>query len=604
MVFQRESTASEQINPREETQTDILSITKADIKTSRIAMRLQDKPEPTTFESWYKQAPIGLQHLTGKIELLFDENENQSWQTTYGNTFQIASDGGHDPKTGISTFGWIISANKTLIAKGRGITQVHKLLAESFRSESYGLASAGLFISNLTKHFDIDKQKQTWKIYIDSKSLIKRMETYQEQINISRWNLRADEDITKLTRQLWEDIPHTLVHVKSHQDDNTDFEKLSYPALLNVLADEQATRQQNVMEAPVETVANIARVQLRLQDIAITRDSQRWLLRSAGRIPITQYYKEKYGWTTQTFNSIAWEIQAKALRTFSESDQTRLLKFVHGWLPTQKRLHMEGSAKTPRCLLCPTLVEDNNHMLCCQHPTMIDIQEKIPIYIQKMLHDHGNSEMLNLLEIGLSESLTQTWTAKTSHVSTVWQQSIQDQNSIGWRQLYNGRISLSLIETMDNHYRELGLNVMQFTGTRWAIRLIVNLWSTILELWKARNEIIHDKESTKTTNIRKEQIKGHVLRCYELSNMLSLKDRNQWFSMGIAEMLTQDVKFMEAWVKITERVIRIAKREQKKKSKSRIFMEKFLQINSSRPKCRNRQPMTRPRAFSQEMNPD
>jgi hypothetical protein len=177
-------------------------------------------------------------------------------------------------QSGISTFGWILSANKTLIAKGRGITQVHKLLAESFRSESYGLASAGVFISNFINHFDIDQQKQIRKIYIDNQSLIRRMETYQEQINISRWNLRADEDITKLAHQLWEDIPHTLVHVKRHQDDNTDLEKLSYPAILNVLADEQATRRQNVTEAPVEIVANIARVQLRLQDIAITRDSQ------------------------------------------------------------------------------------------------------------------------------------------------------------------------------------------------------------------------------------------------------------------------------------------------------------------------------------------
>jgi hypothetical protein len=235
---------------------------------------------------------------------------------------------------------------------------------------------------------------------------------------------------------------------------------------------------------------------------------------------------------------------------------------------------------------------------------MIDVQEKIPGHIQKMLHDHGNSEMLNLLEIGLSESLTQTWTAETSHVSTVWKQSIIDQNSIGWRQLYNGRISLSLIETMDNHYRELGLNEMKFTGTRWAIRLIVNLWSIILELWKTRNEIIHDNESTKTTNIIKERVQGRVLRCYELSDMLPFKDRHQWFSMEIADMLKQDVKFMEAWVKITERVIRIAKREQKTKSKSRLFMEKFLQINPSRPKRRNRQPTTRPQEFSQEMNPD
>jgi hypothetical protein len=89
---------------------------------------------------------------------------------------------------------------------------------------------------------------------------------------------------------------YTLVHIKSHQDDNTDFEKLSFPASLNVLADEQATRQQNIMEAPVETVVNIARVQLQLKDIAITRDSHFFgiLDNSRQRSPSTENRVESY----------------------------------------------------------------------------------------------------------------------------------------------------------------------------------------------------------------------------------------------------------------------------------------------------------------------
>jgi hypothetical protein len=194
---------------------------------------------------------------------------------------------------------------------------------------------------------------------------------------------------------------------------------------------------------------------------------------------------------------------------------------------------MEGSAKTPRCPLCQTLVEDNYHMLCCQHPKMNDIQDTIPMHIQKMLHDHGNSEVLNILEIGLSESITHQWTASPSRVSTKWKQGIKDQNAIGWRQLYNGRISLSIIKTMDNHYSELGLNPMQHNGKRWAIRLIVNLWSTILELWKTRNEIIHDKESRMENSIRKEKIKCRILRSFELRDVIPCSDRHngfQWIS--------------------------------------------------------------------------
>jgi hypothetical protein len=104
IVFHREITAHKHIIPGEEIQTDILALTDTEIKTSRIATILREESEPTTSETWYNLAPSGLQHITGTIELLFNDKERQNWQNETINTFEIlASDGGHDPKTGIST---------------------------------------------------------------------------------------------------------------------------------------------------------------------------------------------------------------------------------------------------------------------------------------------------------------------------------------------------------------------------------------------------------------------------------------------------------------------------------------------------------------------
>jgi hypothetical protein len=109
--------------------------------------------------------------------------------------------------------------------------------------------------------------------------------------------------------------------------------------------------------------------------MAATRDSQRVLLHAAGKIPTQQYYSKKYGWTTTIFDSISWMSQKKALDHFAFQDQTRILKFVHGWLPTQSRFFKEGSTFSPRCKLCSELYENNFHMLGCQHPAMQTIQE-------------------------------------------------------------------------------------------------------------------------------------------------------------------------------------------------------------------------------------
>jgi hypothetical protein len=127
--------------------------------------------------------------------LLFDDTEDTIFKDSQLK-FEIASDGGHDPISGISTFGWVMSVNNSLIAKGQGPVEAHPQLAESFRAEGYGLASAGLFIQNLIKKFNIQMGNHSWQVYINNKSLIQRMETYDTQLPIARWNLRPDEDIT------------------------------------------------------------------------------------------------------------------------------------------------------------------------------------------------------------------------------------------------------------------------------------------------------------------------------------------------------------------------------------------------------------------------
>jgi hypothetical protein len=57
------------------------------------------------------------------------------------------------------------------------------------------------------------------------------------------------------------------------------------------MADKEATRQRQLMEKPETNVSILGAAQLRINGVAITRDSQRWIFHSAGKIPIQQYYK-------------------------------------------------------------------------------------------------------------------------------------------------------------------------------------------------------------------------------------------------------------------------------------------------------------------------
>jgi hypothetical protein len=47
-----------------------------------------------------------------------------------------------------------------------------------------------------------------------------------------------------------QDFPIQLAHIKSHQDNKVEWEKLSFQAQLNTIADAEATAQWNTMDHP------------------------------------------------------------------------------------------------------------------------------------------------------------------------------------------------------------------------------------------------------------------------------------------------------------------------------------------------------------------
>jgi hypothetical protein len=196
--------------------------------------------------------------------------------------FEIASDGGHEPHSGISTFGWVVAVNKTIIATGKGPAQAHPSMAESFRSEGYGLVSACLFLHKMIQHFNITTEQHQWMIYIDNKSLIQQLNSFRTRTNIPCWNLHPDKDICKLAAHLPCKLPVRLQHIKSHKGKNSHIDELPFEALLNTMADKEATMQRQHMNEPDSNVKFSGAAQLCIENVAITRDSQQWLLHQAG----------------------------------------------------------------------------------------------------------------------------------------------------------------------------------------------------------------------------------------------------------------------------------------------------------------------------------
>jgi hypothetical protein len=185
------------------------------------------------------------------------------------------------------------------------------------------------------------------------------------------------------------------LHVKAHQDQSDDVKNLSCAASLNIMTDNLAQRQCQEMTHAHCTVST-RHVHLQIDDITITKDHQRWLMDTSSRIPILQYYRDKYKWKVPTFNKVNWKAQQKVLQRYDSNDQRRILKFCHGWLPTYDRLHREKQSPTQRCPLCYYLIENNKHLFACKHPGQQAIIETL---LKKIDNDNLLYDVNELTEI-------------------------------------------------------------------------------------------------------------------------------------------------------------------------------------------------------------
>jgi hypothetical protein len=72
----------------------------------------------------------------------------------------------------------------------------------------------------------------------------------------------------------------------------------------------------------------------------------------------------------------------------------------------------------------------------------------------------------------------------------------------------------------------------------------------------------------------------------------------------MAELLQKDPRHIKTWVNMVERLIRITKREQKRRPKGSIIMERFLQLAAPQTNQSQQQQKQHPKKFCQELNPD
>jgi hypothetical protein len=175
-----------------------------------------------------------------------------------------------------------------------------------------------------------------------------------------------------------------------------------------------------------------------------------------------------------------------------------ITKLVHECLPTMERLNKFDGGKR-LCPGCSVSQETRDHILKCHG---VSRQQWRDNFFQAINEFHAKEDTNPLIRHLWNETM-HDWTLSSegsefraspflfhNDVRAV----IVHQNSIGWRQLINGRFSIEWSRLQDDHYArrrsQKGKNDRR-SGHRWQIKLIRLIWMEWMKLWKLRNDELH-----------------------------------------------------------------------------------------------------------------
>jgi hypothetical protein len=300
---------------------------------------------------------------------------------------------------------------------------------------------------------------------------------------------------------------------------------LDLPAQLNIKADSLADQQRRLMKHPKTSISVVHR-HLKVDGKYFTKDLQRHLLESASRVPIQQYYRDKLGWSNQVFNDIQWDLQSKVLGGYNINDQRRILKFVHGWLPTNKRLHRENKSPHQRCPMCFYIVEDDLHLMNCKHPAQAATVQEMIGKLRKDLQcsDQAKQVLINIIQMATKEKSEMQTIMRSSQKEIL--KGAEAQQRIRWEQVIYGRMARAFVLMMAPvHSENDSQSLSSASQGKKCIRII---WDTFLTLWRHRNEFIygHIQESKKAALLQVIEMK--VNQCYDGDTTCHLMIRDKY----------------------------------------------------------------------------
>eukprot|EP00980_Cylindrotheca_fusiformis_P007182 scaffold1514_cov118-Cylindrotheca_fusiformis.AAC.2 len=209
-----------------------------------------------------------------------------------------------------------------------------------------------------------------------------------------------------------------------------------------------------------------------------------------------QQMMKSFGWNKSTLELVDWEVFKKC-RSKMKSRFQQVTKFTFDILPTAAVVAKASKAKSDVCPLCEDSPETNDHLCQCSATSVRIWRSKLISDLEILLQkqevqlDLGTVMISGIMSVFASTD--EEVTLNSSEYPRKLHTLIEEQNLIGWRQMFRGRVSREWAKIQQNTYDEK--QKKNITGTSWITEVVCLLLNQIFEVWKQRNDKVFGNQS-------------------------------------------------------------------------------------------------------------
>jgi hypothetical protein len=505
----------------------------------------QSSMRHTDFQTYINNLDDWEAELLSNIQMLYDAHTTLKYMQQ---GFLAAGDGSVR-HSHYGAFGWIISTPKGVrLVRANGPVRGYR--PTSYRAEGYGTLSVLRFVANLILYCQEGAILSQWEVTSDNISLVNQINGHDDEDSMDRtsaqaphdwsvWHAVSPHDIEEVSPLFWAtseqsttnitlnpdwdilneirwSIAHTpelrgckVSHIKGHQDKKTIYTKLSLRAQLNVDADKLATeyQEQHGQQLPIVLMFPHTAAQLHLHYGTCTSHIPSALRTAETLPPLAAYIKTRNQWTQHQFDCVNWEALQQAIK-HKNNNRIHITKLIHDILPTNKTVHRHNpkAQYCPQCKEC--IQEDRDHIMRCSHDQRALWRAETIVVIENRCKALNTDPALaRILVHSLSLWFQGQPVIGPAVSNPKYHRLLAQQQSIGWRQLFNGRMSKEWARLQDDYYynskqrmesrapgtRTTTSSATRYTrnGTGWTCEIIVTLWDQWYKVWTLRNSVIH-----------------------------------------------------------------------------------------------------------------